>query len=83
MGPTMLFHLGAGEGGIDSFCERYTPSFNRWWESLGDLRLNPEIAEKLSTGVREEAGDSSVEDLSAERDGLITAMLNAMGKIRK
>jgi len=83
MGPTMLFHLGAGEGGIDSFCERYTPSFNRWWESLGDLRLNPEIADKLSSGVREEAGDSSVEDLAKERDALITAMLTATNKIRK
>lgn len=30
MGPTMLFHLGAGSGGIGSFCERYTDSFNRW-----------------------------------------------------
>jgi carnitine 3-dehydrogenase len=29
MGPTMLFHLGAGPGGIASFCERYTASFNR------------------------------------------------------
>jgi len=83
MGPTMLFHLGAGEGGLDAFCERYTPSFNRWWKSLGDLRLNAEVADKLSMGVREEAGDNSVEDLAKERDALITAMLNATGKIRK
>ncbi|MGC6517664.1 MAG: 3-hydroxyacyl-CoA dehydrogenase NAD-binding domain-containing protein [Candidatus Puniceispirillaceae bacterium] len=75
MGPTMLFHLGAGEGGLDSFCERYTPSFNRWWDDLGDPRLSPELAAILSQGVHEEAGSQNVSDLSAKRDELITAML--------
>jgi hypothetical protein len=35
MGPTMLFHLGAGEGGLAAFCERYAESFHRWWDHLG------------------------------------------------
>lgn len=83
MGPTMLFHLGAGEGGLESFCERYTPSFNRWWDDLGDPRLNPEMASKLVSGVGAEAGGQSVEVLAAERDALITAMLNATNRIRK
>lgn len=83
MGPTMLFHLGAGEGGLPEFCERYTDSFNRWWEDLGDVRLNPGIAERISKGVAEEAGDRSVQSLSRERDQLITAMLTATGSIRK
>jgi len=82
MGPTMLFHLGAGAGGLPSFCERYTPSFNRWWDSLGDLRLDPEIAEKLSNGVQEEARGSSLDSLSSERDQLITAMLKVSRNIR-
>ena len=82
MGPTMLFHLGAGAGGLPSFCERYTPSFNRWWDSLGDLRLDPEIAEELSNGVQEEARGSSVDSLSSERDQLITAMLKVSRNIR-
>lgn len=82
MGPTMLFHLGAGEGGLDSFCERYTPSFNRWWDNLGDPRLDPEMSRKLSDGVREEAGNSSVKELSSTRDALITAMLKSTNKLR-
>ena len=76
MGPTMLFHLGAGEGGLDAFCERYSVSFNRWWESLGDVRLDPEIAGQLSGGVKDEAGGQSVEMLARQRDALITAMLS-------
>jgi len=77
MGPNMLFHLGAGEGGMASFCERYTASFNRWWDDLGDLHLNPEIAAKLIAGLAEETDEKTTVDLSAERDALITAMLRA------
>ena len=82
MGPTLLFHLGAGEGGLASFCDRYTNSFNRWWEDLGDLRLDPEIADKLCVGVEEEAKGRPVENLADERDQLITAMLKATKDIR-
>ena len=82
MGPSMLFHLGAGKGGLADFCTRYTPSFNRWWDDLGDPRLNPELADKLVAGVDAEAGDKSVSALSAERDQLITAMLKHSMKLR-
>lgn len=82
MGPTMLFHLGAGQGGLASFCERYTESFNRWWDDLGDPRLNADIAEKLVAGVDEEAGGTHVEDLAMRRDELIAGMLKANSGIR-
>ncbi|MGI9350217.1 MAG: 3-hydroxyacyl-CoA dehydrogenase NAD-binding domain-containing protein [Rhizobiaceae bacterium] len=82
MGPTMLFHLGAGEGGLSSFCERYTESFNRWWDDLGDLRLDSEISSELCEGVEAEAKEQSIDALADERDQLIAAMLNATRKIR-
>lgn len=82
MGPSMLFHLGAGKGGLAEFCARYTPSFNRWWDDLGDPRLDPKLAEKLVAGVDAEAGDKSVSSLSEERDQLITAMLKHSMKLR-
>ena len=40
MGPTNLFDLGAGPGGLSAFLDRYGPSFNRWWDDLGDPRLD-------------------------------------------
>ena len=82
MGPTMLFHLGAGEGGLEEFCERYTPSFKRWWDDLGELHLKPEIAQQLVTGVQQEAGDESAAVLSAKRDAMLAAILSATGKLR-
>jgi 3-hydroxybutyryl-CoA dehydrogenase len=82
MGPTMLFHLGAGEGGLASFCERYTDSFNRWWDDLGVLHLDEELAKRLSDGVVEEAGDKNPAELSVQRDALITAMQRATAGLR-
>lgn len=77
MGPTTLFHLGAGEGGLASFCDRYTDSFNRWWDDLGSPHLDPEVAAQLIAGVADETGTATTTELSARRDALITAMLRA------
>lgn len=82
MGPTMLFHLGAGEGGLAAFCERYTPSFNRWWDDLGVLHLDPEVSRTLVSGVQEEAKGESHADLSERRDALIAAMQKAIAPLR-
>ncbi|MDX8533574.1 3-hydroxyacyl-CoA dehydrogenase NAD-binding domain-containing protein [Mesorhizobium sp. VK25A] len=82
MGPTMLFHLGAGEGGLAAFCERYTSSFNRWWDDLGVLHLDPKTSATLVQGVTEEAQGKSVSDLSGQRDALITATLKAITPLR-
>lgn len=82
MGPTMLFHLGAGEGGLAAFCERYTDSFNRWWDDLGMLHLDSELAKKLVSGVTAEANGEALEALSARRDALIAAMQKAMAPLR-
>ncbi len=82
MGPTMLFHLGAGEGGLEEFCERYTPSFNRWWDDLGELHLNPEIAAQLVEGVKQEAGNETTEALGNQRDAMLAAILAATRSLR-
>lgn len=82
MGPTMLFHLGAGEGGLAAFCERYTDSFNRWWDDLGVLHLDPALAADLAAGVQAETGDRSPAQLSRHRDALITAMQKVTAPLR-
>lgn len=83
MGPTTLFHLGAGPGGIASFCERYTASFNRWWDDLGTLHLDEGLARQLAKGVGEIAGGETPADLSAKRDALIIAMQKAIAHLQR
>ncbi len=82
MGPTMLFHLAAGEGGLAEFCKRYTASFNRWWDDLGVLHLDPDLAQTLVDGVYQEAKGESQSELSQRRDALIAAMQKATAKLR-
>jgi len=81
-GPTLLFHLGAGDGGLQEFCERYTPSFNQWWDDLGELHLDPTIAQQLVSGVQEETGNLPAAELSAKRDEMLAAILAVTSKMR-
>ncbi len=83
MGPHMLFHLAAGPGGLGEFCNRYRPSFDRWWRDLGEPELTPELSAQLSAGVNEEANDATVADLAGNRDDLIVAMLKATSDKRR
>ncbi|WP_372800481.1 3-hydroxyacyl-CoA dehydrogenase NAD-binding domain-containing protein [Paracoccus seriniphilus] len=82
MGPTMLFNLGAGEGGLKAFCDHFADTFNGWWDDLGQVRLNDEVAGILIEGVNEEAHGENHAELSARRDALITAMQKAMAGLR-
>lgn len=82
MGPTMLFNLGAGPGGLQSFCDHFTDTFNGWWDDLGQIHLNDEITEELVAGVNAEAGGLTQIELAAKRDALIAAMQIATSKLR-
>lgn len=83
MGPSMLFHLGAGPGGIAAFCERYTASFNRWWDDLGTLHLDEALAKQLSDGLAEDVASKTPAELSAKRDALIVAMQKAIARLQR
>ncbi len=74
MGPTTLFHLGAGEGGLQAFCDHFKDTFNGWWDDLGDPRLDDDVIKLLVDGMDESAKGQSLAELSAQRDKLLTAM---------
>ncbi len=82
MGPTMLFHLGAGEGGLQAFCDHFKDTFNGWWENLGDPHLDDEVIENLVAGMAEQARGRSVDDLSILRDKMLTAIQAATRDLR-
>ncbi len=77
MGPTSLFHLAAGAGGIAAYCDHFADNFHGWWDELGDVRLDEETVKALATGVSEATDGKSVAELSAERDALLLAFLAA------
>jgi len=77
MGPTTLFHLAAGDGGIGAFCDRFTESFHRWWDDLGNPRLDDTMRNALIDGITEATGGKSTTTLAAERDALLVRILRA------
>ena len=82
MGPHMLFHLGAGPGGMAEFCTRYRESFHRWWDDLGAPELTTDLTAKLAEGVADEANGLDVTGAAQQRDALILATLQATGRLR-
>lgn len=82
MGPTMLFNLGAGEGGLRAFCEHFRDTFNGWWDDLGEVYLTDDVIDALVRGVSEEARGQSPAELSAHRDALIVAMQKSVRNLR-
>jgi 3-hydroxybutyryl-CoA dehydrogenase len=77
MGPTTLFHLGGDDGGIAAFCERYADSFHRWWDDLGDPRLDQHTVQDLVDGTVDSVGAATVDDLAVRRDALLLQVIAA------
>jgi 3-hydroxyacyl-CoA dehydrogenase len=77
MGPTTLFHLGADEDGLATFCDRYADSFNRWWDDLGEPHLDPETVTRLVEGMKPITASATYPELVAKRDALVTAVVAA------
>ena len=80
MGPNLLFHPGGGEGGLNHFLEHLGTPFSTWWNDLGKPELTPEIKALLVAGVLEEVEGSSIEELEARRDRMLTAVLGITGR---
>ena len=82
MGPTMLFNLGAGEGGLRAFCDHFSDTFNGWWDDLGQVYLTEDVTQCLASGVEAEARGMSPAELSQKRDALIVALQKSVADLR-
>jgi carnitine 3-dehydrogenase len=77
MGPTQLFHLGGDDGGLAAFCERYADSVHRWWDDLGQPRLDGPTVERLVDGMAQAIGSETTDAMAARRDAVLTAVIAA------
>ncbi|MFF3510326.1 3-hydroxyacyl-CoA dehydrogenase NAD-binding domain-containing protein [Streptomyces sp. NPDC002573] len=75
MGPSLLWHLGGGEGGIQHFMDTLMPRMVESWQELGAPEFTPELREKIVSGVLEEAGGRSIDELAARRDAMLFGLL--------
>lgn len=80
MGPALLYHLGGGAGGIEHFFDQFSAPMNAWWEVLGTPTITDEVRKKMIAGVLQEADGRSLEQLAAQRDASLLALLAARGR---
>ena len=81
MGPTLLFHLGGGQGGIEHFFDQFTGPMTAWWKVLGNPQLTPELRKTVTAGVLKEAGSRSLDALALQRDEVLLGLLKLRGKV--
>ena len=84
MGPSLLFHLGGGQGGIQHFMEHLSGPLATWWKDLGKItEFSPEVKQTIIEGVQNEAGDRSIDELERERDAMLLELLATRTKGEK
>lgn len=80
MGPTLLYHLGGGEGGINHFFDQFTGPMSALWKVLGNPQITPEVRNAIVTGVLEEVGDRTMPQLEEQRDKILLGLLELHAK---
>lgn len=74
MGPSLLWHLGGGEGGIQHFMDHLMEPMAAMWGTLGDPKLTPELKQTIVDGVLAEAAGRSIDELEQQRDAMLVGL---------
>src|SRR5260221_4970772 len=83
MGNMMLNRLVGGPGGIEHFFQQFSGPMTAWWKTLGSPRRSPEVQTKLINSVHAEAGSRAIDELEAERDGVLLGLIELRRKHEK
>jgi carnitine 3-dehydrogenase len=79
-GPMLTFHLAGGQGGMAHMLDHFGPSLQSPWTRLVAPELTPELRDAVVDGCDREADGRSIDDLVAERDRGVIAILRALGR---
>lgn len=80
MGPMLTFHLAGGQGGMAHMLDHFGPSLLAPWTRLEAPELTPELRDAVVDGCEREAAGRTIDDLVAERDRGVIAVLRATGR---
>jgi carnitine 3-dehydrogenase len=79
-GPCLTFHLAGGQGGMGHMLDHFGPSLQAPWTRLESTELTPRLRDEMVAGCDREAAGRSIDDLVAERDRGVIAVLRALGR---
>ena len=76
MGPSMLFHLAGGQGGIQHFMDHLSGPVASWWKDLGAFTDWPKGSKQtIIDGVLTEANGQSIDELANIRDEVLLQLV--------
>jgi carnitine 3-dehydrogenase len=75
MGPSLQWHVGGGQGGIQHFMEHLMDPLAAMMKTLGTPEITPQLKQTVVDAVLKEAGGRSVEQLAREENAVLTGLL--------
>jgi 3-hydroxyacyl-CoA dehydrogenase len=79
LGPFATQHLSGGTGGLAHVLEHLGPPMVAWWDDFVTPALDDELRRTVVAGVADELADIDQDEMVAERDRLLEALLVAKG----
>ena len=79
MGQCMAFHVACGEGGMATNLDQFGPALELPWSRLAAPALTRELRDRMVEGCNAMAAGRRFEQLAAERDRGLVAILRAIG----
>jgi len=76
-GQCMAFHVACGEGGMATNLDQFGPALKLPWTRLEAPELTKELRDAMVDGCNAMAGDRHFEEMAAERDRRIVAVIKA------
>src|ERR1700732_5230581 len=80
MGPSLQWHVGGGQGGIQHYMEHLMGPLTGLMKGIGDPDVTPELKQTIIDGVLQEAGGRSVEELAQDENEVLVALLKLRAK---
>lgn len=77
-GQCMAFHVACGEGGMATNLDQFGPALKWLWTRLEAPELTQDLRDRMVDGCNDMAAGRHFEDMAAERDRKIVAVLKAV-----
>ena len=81
MGPSLQWHVGGGQGGIQHFMEHLMDPLAGMMKTLGTPEITPQLKQTIVDAVLKEAGGRSVEQLAREENAVLTGLLKLRSEV--
>ncbi len=74
IGPLMTLHLAGGTDGTAGILAHAGDAMSTWWDALGELRLTPDVRDRLIVASRDFGGGAALEELVRARDRRLVSL---------